>query len=113
MTAQVRSELARHTLEHGRMGDDLVFGHTASDALVRSTIRARAIRAWEASGTVTPHEARHRAVSYFAKAGLSVKEAQEALGHADPRTTCRSTSTRCPGARSRPRPSSTRTSARQ
>ncbi|HEU5354683.1 MAG TPA: tyrosine-type recombinase/integrase [Actinocrinis sp.] len=36
---------------------------------------------------VTPHEARHCAASYFAQAGLSLKEAQEALGHADARTT--------------------------
>lgn len=87
MTAHVRSELARHTLEAGRAGEDLVFGRTASEAFVRSTVRARALRAWAQSGHVSPHEARHCAASYFAMAGLSVKEAQEALGHADPRTT--------------------------
>jgi hypothetical protein len=83
MTAQVRGKLARRTLEQGRSGDDLVFGRTARTAFVRSTVRARALRAWEASGAVTPHEARHCAASSFAMTGLSVSEAQEALGHAD------------------------------
>lgn len=87
MTDRVRAELARHRLATGRSGDDLCFGRTASDAFVRSTVRAHAIKAWEASGAVTPHEARHCAASYFAQAGLSVNEAQEALGHADSRTT--------------------------
>ena len=76
-------------LATGRSGDDLVFGRTPTAAFVRSTIRARAIGAWAAVRRVTPHEARHCAASYFAQAGLSLKEAQEALGHADPRTTMR------------------------
>jgi integrase len=87
MTARVRAELARHSLDTGRDGDDLCFGRTATAAFTRSTVRARALKAWERSGRVTPHEARHCAASYFAQAGLSIKEAQEALGHADPRTT--------------------------
>lgn len=87
MTSRVRAELARHSLETERDGDDLCFGRTATAAFTRSTVRARAIKAWEQSGAVTPHEARHCAASYFAQAGLSIKEAQEALGHADPRTT--------------------------
>ena len=36
---------------------------------------------------LTPHEARHTAASYMAAAGLTPKEAQEAMGHADIRTT--------------------------
>jgi integrase len=87
MTGQVRAELARHKLASGRAGDDLVFGRTPTAAFVRSTVRAHAIKAWTRCGAVTPHEARHCAASYFAKAGLSVKEAQEALGNADSRTT--------------------------
>ena len=87
MTSKVRAELARHKLATGRGRDDLVFGRTARDAFVRSTVRAHAIKPWADSGAVTPHEARHCAASYFAKAGLSPKEAQEALGHADSRTT--------------------------
>lgn len=87
MTSKVRAELARHKLATGRGRDALVFGRTARDAFVRSTVRAHAIKPWADSGAVTPHEARHCAASYFAKAGLSPKEAQEALGHADSRTT--------------------------
>jgi integrase len=87
MTSRVRVELARHKLVTGRGGEQLVFGRTGSDAFTRSTVRAQAIKAWENSDAVTPHEARHCAASYFAQAGLSVKEAQEALGHADSRTT--------------------------
>jgi integrase len=79
--------LARHKLATGRSGDDLCFGRTATAAFVRSTVRAHALKAWDDSGAVTPHEARHCAASCFAQAGLSIKEAQEALGHADPRTT--------------------------
>jgi integrase len=36
---------------------------------------------------LTPHEARHSAASYMAAAGLIPKEAQEAMGRADIRTT--------------------------
>jgi integrase len=36
---------------------------------------------------LTPHEARYRAASYFAAAGLTPKEAQTAMGHADIGTT--------------------------
>jgi integrase len=54
----------------------------------RSTLRARALRAWDTAG-LEPQEARHRhtAASYMAAAGLTPKEAQEAMGHAEIRTT--------------------------
>jgi hypothetical protein len=79
---KVRAELARQRLATGRGGDDLVFGRTAADAFTRSTVRARAIKAWAESGAVTPHEARHCAASYFAQAGLV---AQGGAGGARPR----------------------------
>lgn len=87
MTGKVRAELARHRLATGRGGNDLVFGRTASEAFTRPTVRTQALKAWGASQAVTPHQARHSAASYFAQAGLSLKEAQEAMGHADVRTT--------------------------
>ena len=110
LIGRVRAELARHKLATGRDGDDLVFGRTAAAAFVRSTVRTQTLLAWgwkqvpnprpdgrpkhvwvkareDALDPLTPHEARHCCGSYFAKAGLSLKEAQEALGHADPRTT--------------------------
>jgi integrase len=89
LIGRVRAELLRHQVATGRRGDDLVFGRTASEAFTRSTLRAHALKAWKTAELepLTPHEARHCAASYFAKEGLSLKEAQEALGHADSRTT--------------------------
>jgi len=89
LAGRLRAELARHKLATGRSGSDLVFGRTPAAPFTRSTVRARAIRAWEAAGLepLTPHEMRHTAASYMAAAGLSPKEAQTALGHADIRTT--------------------------
>ena len=89
LIGRLRSELARHKLASGRTDDDLCFGETPSRAPVRSTVRARALRAWKAAGleALTPHEARHTCASYLAAAGLSHKEVQTAMGHADIRTT--------------------------
>jgi integrase len=109
LIGRVRAELARHKLATGRDGDDLVFGRTADAAFVRSTLRTHTLQAWgwkrvpnqQATGPktvwvkaradalepLTPHEARHTAASYMAAAGLTPKEAQEAMGHADIRTT--------------------------
>jgi integrase len=89
LVGRLRSELVRHKLAAGRDADDLVFGRTRSAAFVRSTLRARAIKAWTAAelAPLTPHEARHTCASYLAAAGLTPKEAQTAMGHADIRTT--------------------------
>jgi len=89
LIGRLRSELARHKLATGRGAYDLCFGRTAHDAFVRSTLRARALRAWEAAGLdpLMPHEGRHTCASYLAAAGLTPKEAQTAMGHADIRTT--------------------------
>jgi integrase len=89
LIGRLRSELARHRLASGRGPDDLCFGETPSRAPVRSTVRARALRAWKAAGleALTPHEARHTCASYLAAAGLTHKEVQTAMGHADIRTT--------------------------
>jgi integrase len=89
LVGRVRTELARHKLATGRDGGDLVFGRTAAAAFTRSTMRTRALTAWDAAELepLTPHEARHCCASYFAAAGLTPKEAQTAMGHADIRTT--------------------------
>jgi integrase len=89
LAGRLRTELVRHKLATGRDGDDLCFGRTAGDAFVRSTLRSRALRAWGAAGldSLTPHEGRHCCASYLAAAGLTPKEAQTAMGHADIRTT--------------------------
>ena len=69
-----RQELMAHKARTGRDGRDLVFGRTATEAFFASTIRARANKAWKQAGLqpLTPHEARHCAISYFiaARPGL-------------------------------------------
>ncbi|MHB1571860.1 MAG: tyrosine-type recombinase/integrase, partial [Solirubrobacteraceae bacterium] len=49
----------------------------------------RANKAWEAAGLepITPHEARHCAISYFIAAGLDWKQISTWAGHGDVRQT--------------------------
>ena len=57
--------------------------------VLASTIRARATKAWAAAGLepITPHEARHCAISYFIAAGLDWKQISTWAGHGDVRQT--------------------------
>jgi hypothetical protein len=57
--------------------------------LYASTIRARANKAWKRAGLepITPHEARHCAISYFIAAGLDWKQISTWAGHGDVRQT--------------------------
>ena len=85
----VRRELAALKLRTGRDGDDFVFGRSATLPFVRSTVRSRANRAWDAvdMDPLTPHEARHCAASYLIAAGLNAKQLSVYIGHSDIRTT--------------------------
>ena len=76
MAFVVRRDLQAHKRRTARDGEDLVFGRTATEAFFASTIRARANKAWRGAGLepITPHEARHCAVSYFIAAGLDWKQ---------------------------------------
>ena len=89
LVGRLRVELARHKLATVADEDALCFGRTPRQVFVRSTLRSRALRAWQAAGLepLSSHEARHCCASYLAAAGLSPKEAQTAMGHADIRTT--------------------------
>lgn len=89
LVGRLRTELAAHKLATGRGPDGLCFGRTAVAPEERTTIRSRANRAWQGTGLagLTPHEARHTCASYLAAAGLTPKEMQTAMGHADIRTT--------------------------
>jgi integrase len=89
MAFVVRRELMTHKQKTDRDGPDLVFGRTKTEAFFASTIRARANKAWEAAGLVpiTPHEARHCAISYFIAAGLDWKQISTWAGHGDVRQT--------------------------
>lgn len=81
--------LAAHSLATDRDGDALVFGRTASEPFIASTVRARARKAWKAAGLapITLHEARHSAASYLIEAGLNDLELTSMIGHSDPHTT--------------------------
>ena len=110
LVGRLRVELARQILATGRSGSDLIFGETATTALVRSTVRSRALRAWgwrhvpnptpgarpkriwvkareDALDPLQPHEARHTCASYLAAAGVTPKNVQTAMGHAHIATT--------------------------
>ena len=89
MAFVVRRELMAHKARTGRDGPDLVFGRTATEVFYASTIRARANKAWKQAGLepLTPHEARHCAISYFIAAGLDWKQISTWAGHGDVRQT--------------------------
>jgi len=109
LAGEVRRALLEHKLATGRDADDLVFGRTATEPFVRTTVRSRALRAWgwrqvrdpQAAGTkttwvkartdalepLTPHEARHCAVSYMIAAGMNPKQISVYIGHGDVRQT--------------------------
>jgi len=89
MAFVVRRELMTHKQRTQREGLDLVFGRTKTEAFFASTIRARANKAWTQAGLepITPHEARHCAISYFIAAGLDWKQISTWAGHGDVRQT--------------------------
>ncbi len=89
MAFVVRRELMAHKQRTQRDGADLVFGRTKTEAFFASTIRARANKAWQEAGleSITPHEARHCAISYFIAAGLDCKQISTWAGHGDVRQT--------------------------
>jgi integrase len=89
MLDRVYRALVAHKLATGRDGDDLVFGRTATDPFVPSTVRSRAVKAWKTAGLkpVTLHEGRHTAASVMRAAGLDIKVITEIIGHATVATT--------------------------
>lgn len=89
LAGRVRKEVAAHLLRTGRTGDDLIFGRTPSDPFVPSTLRRTAVRAWRGAGLkpMTPHEARHCAISYFIACGYDWKQVSVWAGHGDVRQT--------------------------
>ena len=108
LTGRLRAELVAHKLRSGRGPDDLVFGRTATVPFARSTIHARAMRAWKdandrlvaeaerAGREVDPgemlrplsaHTARHTCASYLIAAGINAKALSEYMGHSSVATT--------------------------
>lgn len=82
--AHLRPELVAHKLRTGRDGDELVFGRTAADAFVPSTVRTRALAAWKAADLqpISLHESRHTFASLMIAAGALPKTIMELMGHA-------------------------------
>ena len=80
----LRPHLVEHKLATGRGGDDLVFGKTADTAMIRTTIRSRARRAWKAAklAPITTHECRHTFASMMLAAGVDPGEVMRQMGHA-------------------------------
>jgi integrase len=75
--------LAAHKVRTGRR-EGLVFGRTASDPFVPSTVRRRALTAWDEAGLepISLHEARHTCASTMIDAGADLKQISTAMGHA-------------------------------
>ena len=76
--------LAAHKLRTGRDGEALVFGVTADVPFEPSTVRRRALAAWE-NAKLKPiglHECRHTFASMLIAAGVNAKAITEAMGHA-------------------------------
>jgi integrase len=81
--------LVEHGLTTQRTGDDLVFGLTARAPFIPSTVRRRAIEAWDAVGLkrIALHECRHTAATQMRAAGLDFKMIQSIIGHSSVTTT--------------------------
>jgi integrase len=81
--AALRDVLDEHLLATGRSGTDLVFGLSAAEPFYPSTVRARAIDAWDAAGldTITLHEGRHTFASLMIAAGVNAKALSTYMGH--------------------------------
>jgi integrase len=77
-------ELRGHQMRSGRRGSDLVFGATAERAFEPSTVRRRALAAWEEAKLepITLHEGRHTMASLMIAAGVDPTAICEWLGHA-------------------------------
>lgn len=84
LVPDLRLLLRSHQLATGRRDGELVFGRTGSDAFVPSTVRRRALDAWEAAGLrpIALHECRHTAASLLIAANVNLKTLSAVMGHA-------------------------------
>lgn len=105
LLALLRDHLDEHLLRTGCKGTDLVFGRTATEAFVSSTIDNGAKRAWAAANErerkaaesdgrepqllapLTMHECRHTFASLLIAAGTNPKAIQTFMGHSKIQTT--------------------------
>jgi integrase len=89
LLALLRDTLDEYLLRTGRKDEDLLFGRTAKEAFVASTIRNRAHEAWKAAGLkpITLHECRHTFASLLIDSGANPKAIQQFMGHSNIQTT--------------------------
>jgi integrase len=108
LIGELREIIAEHKLASGRAGAALVFGRTATEPFIPSTVRNRALAAWKVENArrvkraeeagedpesvelLVPlklHEGRHCAASYLIAAGLNPKQLSIYIGHSNIRTT--------------------------
>ena len=83
LVPELRRELIAHKLRTGRGGDDLIFGRTAIEPFIPSSVRRRARTSWERDGLepITLHEARHTWVSMCIAAGINPHTVMVTAGH--------------------------------
>ncbi len=85
ITPPLRALLDAHKTATGRQGADLLFGRTATDPFIPSTVRSRALRAWAAADEqlepIGLHEARHTFASLLIAAGANAKALSVVMGH--------------------------------
>jgi integrase len=89
LLATLRDYLDEHLLATGRSGHDLALGRTTSDPFVPSTLRSRALAAWEGAGLdpIGLHECRHTFASLLIDSGENPKAVQEFMGHSSIKVT--------------------------
>jgi integrase len=86
----LKLELIEWKMASGRSGDSLIFGWNEGGPFVPSTVRRRAMKAWEAAGlsaegeriALRLHEGRHTQATDIDGASLSDKMAAHRMGHA-------------------------------
>ncbi len=81
LLAILRDYLDEHKLKGVQDGSALVFGRSATQPFVCSTVRSHALEAWGELEPIGLHECRHTFASLLIDAGANPKAIQEFMGH--------------------------------
>ena len=84
IAAVLRDVLVEHLMTTARTGEALMFGTAATRPFEPSTLRRRALAAWEAAGlaSIGLHECRHTFASLMIASGVNAKALCSYMGHA-------------------------------